>query len=52
MKLSPNEVRLIPLTNYEILMVIETLRKNIPNKNDEQAVINVVTKLQTSVGLS
>ena len=51
MKLDPNEVRLVPLTNYEILLIISMMRKTSPSKDDEQHVVNIVEKLQKTMKL-
>jgi len=44
-----NDVRLIPLTDREINVIIDHMRKFIPIKEDEEVVVAIVEKLRKSL---
>lgn len=49
MNLKPDEVRLVALTNQEILTIILYLRKVVPTKDEENIIYSAVTKLQKTM---
>jgi hypothetical protein len=42
-----NEVLQVPLSRYEMILIVNLIRKSVPDVADQRAVINIVERLQT-----
>jgi hypothetical protein len=45
MTIHPNEVKTVQLTNYEIIVMVNLIKKTVPELADQITVINIVNKL-------
>jgi hypothetical protein len=47
--LKPDDIRLVSLTNVEILTIIDYMRKVIPIKEEEKIIVGIVDKLNKTL---
>lgn len=46
MKIDPNKIVMLPVSLYEITVVLQQLQTSIPEPGNQMAVVNVINKLR------